>query len=139
MTRRNSSLGFLGRFGRSTDLRQLDAALRAVDLHPALVPEGVKLAIVNMMKDAWADRGPREEPPEPAYPPVAALFAYCLVGPGIFGEANGEALLAAAEARVEAALEAGEGMDADLILLALHARLASPQVVEKFGLSIERE
>ena len=135
MTRRNSSLGFLGRFGRSTDLRRLDAALRAVDLHPALVPEGVKLAIVNMMKDAW----PREEPPEPAYPPVAALFAYCLLGPGIFGEANGEAPLLDAETRVEAALEAGAGMDADLILLALHARLASPEVVEKFGLAIERE
>lgn len=135
MTRRNSSLGFLGRFGRSTDLRRLDAALRAVDLHPALVPEGVKLAIVNMMKDAWPD----EEPPEPAYLPVAVLFAYCLVGPGIFGEANGETLRLDAEARIEAALDAGEGMDADLILLSLHARLASPEVVEKFGLAIERE
>lgn len=132
MTRRNSSLGFLGRFGRSTDLRRLDAALRGVDLHPALVPEGVKLAIVNMMKDAW----PHQEPPEHAYRPVAALFAYCLVGPGIFGEANGAPQLAGAEARVQAALDAGEGMDADLILLALHARLASPEVVDRFGLAI---
>lgn len=132
MSRRNSSLGFLGRFGRSTDLRLLDAALRAVDLHPALVPEGVKLTIVNMMKDAWAG----EVPPEPAFPPVAALFAYCLVGPHIFGEANGDELLNVAEARVEAALEAGEGMDADLILLALHARLVSPEVTEKFDLTI---
>lgn len=132
MGRRNSSLGFLGRFGRSTDLRLLDAALRALDLHPALVPEGVKLAIVNMMKDAW----PGQEPPEAAFAPVAALFAYCLVGPGIFGNTNGDELLNAAEARVEAALDAGEGIDADLILLALHARLASPEVIEKFDLAI---
>lgn len=137
MTRRNSSLGFLGRFGRSEDLRRLDAALRAVDLHPALVPEGVKLAIVNMMKDAWAGHGPQGEPPAEAYPPLAGLFAYCLVGPDLFGEANGEDAVTEAEARIEAALEAGEGMDADLILLALHARLASPAVVEKFGLSAE--
>lgn len=139
MTRRNSSLGFLGRFGRSADLRQLDAALRSVDLHPALVPEGVKLAIVNMMKDAWSGNGSGQEPPSEAYPPVAALFAYCLVGPGLFAEANGGEQVASAEARIEAALEAGEGMDADLILLALHAKLASPEVVERFGLSVEEE
>lgn len=135
MTRRNSSLGFLGRFGRSEDLRLLDAALRGVDLHPALVPEGAKLAIVNMMKDAWPER----EPPADAYPPLAQLFAYCLVGPDLFAEANGPDAAAGAEARIEAALEAGAGLDADLILLALHAKLASPKVVEKFGLSAEEE
>ena len=135
MARRLSSLGFLGRFGRSQDLRLLDAALRAVDLHPALVPEGAKLTIVNMMKDAW----PGQEPPDAAYPPVARLFAYCLVGPDLFAEANGPEAAAAAEARIEAALAAGEGMDADLVLLALHARLASPKVVDKFGLSAEEE
>ena len=133
MTRRNSSLGFLGRFGRSEDLRRLDEALRGADLHPALVPEGVKLAIVNMMKDLWT----QQEPPAGAYPPVAALFSYCLVGPDLFAGSNGPEAAAAAEARIEAALDAGEGMDADLILLALHARLASPKVVEKFGLSAE--
>lgn len=133
MTRRNSSLGFLGRFGRSADLRQLDTALRAVDLHPALVPEGVKLAIVNMMKDA----APSGTPPQSAYAAVATLFAYCLVGPGIFGDANDAELVHSAEARIEAALDEGKGIDADLILLALHARLASPQVIEKFDLTIE--
>jgi hypothetical protein len=135
MTRRNSSLGFLGRFGRSEDLRRLDAALREADLHPALVPEGAKLAIVNMMKDLWAE----QEPPAGAYPPVAALFAYCLVGPDLYAQVNGPGATAEAEARIEAALDAGEGLDADLVLLALHARLASPKVVEKFGLSAEEE
>jgi hypothetical protein len=71
MARRRSSFGFLGRFGRSEDLRRLDAALRAVDLHPALVPEGVKLALVNLLKDQHGD-----EPPLKAYAPAAALFAY---------------------------------------------------------------
>ena len=135
MARRNASLGFLGRFGRSQDLRLLDAALRAVDLHPALVPEGAKLAIVNMMKDAW----PEAEPSAQAYPPVAALFGYCLVGPDLFAEANGAEAAADAERRVEAALDAGRGLDADLILLALHARLISPKVVARFDLGIEEE
>lgn len=133
MTRRNSSLGFFGMFGRSSDLRHLDKALRAVDLHPALVPEGVKLTIVNLMKDAWPER----EPPEDAYLPLAGLFAYCVVGRDAFVQVNGEARLADVEVRIERALEADESLDAQIVLLALHARLINPEVVERFGLSAD--
>ncbi|ODT02960.1 MAG: hypothetical protein ABS58_17110 [Mesorhizobium sp. SCN 65-20] len=132
MARRRSSLGFLGMFGRSGDLRQLDEALRAVDLHPALVPEGVKLTIVNLMKDHWSD-----EPPARAYAPVAQLFAYCVNGPEAFEGVNGGQITADVERRIEAALDAPDGLDAQLILLALHARLINPVVVERFGLSSE--
>lgn len=131
MTRRNSSLGFLGRFGRSADLRQLDKALRDVDLHPALVPEGVKLAIVSLMKNDW----PNQEPPEEAYLPVAGLFAYCVVGREPFLAVNGDARLADVETRIEAALEDDGSLDEQLVLLAIHARLISADVVERFGLS----
>jgi hypothetical protein len=123
MAKRRSSLGFLGMFGRSGDLRQLDAALRGVDLHPALVPEGVKLTIVNLMKDHWPD-----EPPPQAYPPVAQLFGYCIAGPEAFELSNG------AERRIEAALEAGDSFDAQIILMTLHAKLISGEVVERYGL-----
>lgn len=133
MTRRNSSLGFLGVFGRSEDLRSLDKALRTVDLHPAQVPDGVKLTIVNLMKDEWS----QQEPPEQAYSQVAELFAYCLVGPDVFGQANGDEMLAAVEGRLELALERQQGFDADLVLLALHSRLVSPKVVDRFGLTAE--
>lgn len=132
MARRRSSIGFLGLFGRSADLRQLDMALRSADLHPALVPEGVKLTIVNLMKDRWAD-----EPPAHAYPPVAELFAYCVAGPEPFAKANGGERLVDAERRLEAALEAPDGFDAGIVLLALHAKLISVEVVERFGLESE--
>ncbi|AWC25653.1 hypothetical protein WHT83_08705 [Aminobacter sp. P9b] len=132
MARRRSSLGFLGIFGRSGDLRQLDAALRSVDLHPALVPEGVKLTIVNLMKDRWPD-----EPPASAYPPVAQLFGYCIAGPEVFAQANGRDQMLEAERRIEAALEAGSGFDADIVLLALHAKLINPEVVERFDLTAD--
>lgn len=133
MARRRSSFGFLGMFGRSGDLRQLDQALRAVDLHPALVPEGVKLTIVNLMKDRWPD-----EPPPDAYPPVAELFAYCVAGPGDFERINGHQLLVSTEARVEDVLEAGGSFDAEIVLLALHAKLISPEVIARYGLSVIR-
>lgn len=132
MARRRSSLGFLGRFGRSDDLRALDEALRAADLHPALVPEGVKLTIVNLMKDHWPD-----EPPAEAYPHVAELFAYCVAGPGPFDRANGRDRRLEIERRLEAALDAPDGFDAGIVLLALHARLISAEVVDRFDLESE--
>lgn len=132
MARRRSSLGFLGIFGRSGDLRELDAAMRGVDLHPALVPEGVKLTIVNLMKDHWP-----EEPPSQAYPPVAQLFGYCVAGPEAFERANGRDYMLEAEQRIEEALEAGDGFDAEIILLALHAKLISAEIVDRYGLSAD--
>lgn len=135
MTRRNSSLGFFGLFGRSEDLRRLDRALRAVDLHPAVVPEGVKLTIVNLMKDHW----PHQEPPAEAYPVVAELFGYCVAGPDAFARINGAEALSSAERRVEAALDRDESLDARLVLLTLHARLIDAGVVERFGLSAEED
>jgi hypothetical protein len=131
MTRRRSSFGFFGMFGRSSDLRQLDQALRVVDLHPALVPEGVKLTIVNLMKDHWPD----DDPPPAAYPPVAELFSYCVAGPDAFERINGRERLLATERRLEAALDAGASFDAQIVLLSLHAKLISPEVVERYRLS----
>lgn len=118
-------------FGRSSDLRQLDAALRGVDLHPALVPEGVKMTIVNLMKDHGIDEMPE------AYPVVADMFGYAVMGANAFEGIHGDARLQAVEARVEKALETGEGMDALLLLLALHARLIQPELVERYGIALE--
>jgi hypothetical protein len=131
MTKRRSSLGFLGMFGRSGDLRELDTALRGADLHPALVPEGVKLTIVNLMKDHWPD-----EPPTEAYRSVAQLFSYCIAGPQTFEQANGAERLDA-ERRIKAALETGDSLDAQIVLMALHGKLISAEVVERFGLSAD--
>ena len=132
MAQRRSSLGFLGMFGRSGDLRQLDAALRGADLHPALVPEGVKLTTVNLMKDRWPD-----EPPAAAYPDVARLFSYCIAGPEAFERAQGSQQRQDVERRIEDAVEAGDSFDAQIVLMALHAKLISADVVERFGLSAD--
>ncbi|TIU54512.1 MAG: hypothetical protein E5W30_14650 [Mesorhizobium sp.] len=119
-------------FGRSGDLRMLDAALRGADLHPALVPEGVKLTIVNLMKDHWPD-----EPPAQAYASLAQLFGYCVASPETFEQANGRERRLDAERRIEEALETGDSLDAQIVLMALHAKLISAEVVERFGLSAE--
>jgi hypothetical protein len=40
---------------------------------------------------------------------------------------------------VEAALEAGDSLDARLILLTLHAGVIQPSVVDRFGLTIDQD
>ncbi len=132
MTRSRPSLGMLGVFGRSGDLRALDEAFRAADLHPALVPDAVKLTVLNVLKDAKGeDLAARD------YGEAAALLGYCALGRDAFAAANGELAAAAAERRIEAALEAGDGLDASLILLALHAAIIHPGVQETYQLEIE--
>ena len=130
MTRQRPSMGFLGRFGRSSDLRQLDDALRALDLHPNLVAEPVKITIVNLLKDQAGDRGPAMQD----YAKAAEIVAYCMVGPDGFAGANGAAATRKAEARIEAALTSGDSLDAQMILLTLHAGVIQPSVVERFRL-----
>lgn len=132
MAQRRSSLGFLGMFGRSGDLRQLDAALRGADLHPALVPEGVKLTLVNLMKDRWSD-----EPPPQAYPDVARLFSYCVAGPEAFERSQGLQQRQEVERRIEDAVEAGDSFDAQIVLMTLHAKLINAEVVERYGLGAD--
>ena len=130
--RRNSSLGLFGVFGRSEDLRSLDKALRAFDLHPALVPDAVKLTVLNLLKDA---RG--EDPAPTDYGKVTALIAYCALGREAFAAANGEVAATAAERRIEVALEAGESLDASLVLLALQAAIIHPGVKAEYQLESE--
>jgi len=103
----------MGMFGRSHDLRQLDQALRSVDVHPAVVPE--------------------------AYRAAAEIVGYCMVGADIFAGANAAEVVLAVERRIEAALQSGESLDAQLVLLTLHAGVIQPSVVRAYGLETTRE
>jgi hypothetical protein len=128
MARSRSSLGLFGIFGRSADLRQLDQALRSVDVHPRLVPEAVKLTAVALLKDHAI--GP--EPAPQAYRAAAELLAYCMVGAEGFAGANDSDLTFAVERRIDAALASPTSLDAQLVLLTLHAKIIQPSVVHQF-------
>ncbi len=123
-------LGFLGIFGRSRELQRLDQAVRAVGLHPRLVPEAVKLTTLKLLNEADSGASPAPR----AYDAAAEMLGYCMLGPQGFTEANDLRLTEAAEARLEAALEAGDSLDARLVLLALHAGVIQAQVVERYQL-----
>jgi hypothetical protein len=122
-------------FGRSHDLRQLDQALRSVDVHPAVVPEAVKLTTVNLLKDHAGS----DDPPPRAYRAAAEIVGYCMVGADMFAGANTTEVAVAVERRIEAALLSGESLDAQLVLLTLHAKVIQPSVVHAYGLETTRE
>ena len=126
---RGPSLGFLGMFGRSAELRQLDDAFRAIDVHPRLVPEAVKLTMVSLIKEHVG-----AAPATATYAAAAEIIGYCIIGAEAFAGANGEERLAAIEQRLEASLIAGSNLDAQLVLLALHAKVIQPSVRDAFEL-----
>jgi hypothetical protein len=130
MARKLSSFGLFGIFGRSHDLRQFDNALRSVDVHPKLVPEAVKLTAVNLLKDHAIG----DEPAPQAYRAAAEIVGYCMIGADAFAGANDESLTLQVERRIEAALESGSNLDAQLVLLTLHAKVIQPSVVQHYGL-----
>jgi hypothetical protein len=135
MSRRRSSFGLFGIFGRSEDLRQFDRALRSVDVHPRLVPEAVKLAAVNLLKDHAIG----DEPAPQSYRAAAELIGYCMIGAEAFANANDAALAQQVEQRIGAAIETDNSLDEQLVLLTLHAGVIQPGIVQRFELSTETE
>jgi hypothetical protein len=123
-------LGLFGIFGRSVDLQRIDDALRACGLHPNRMPEAVKLTMLKQLKEA--NRG--QSPSAQACANASELLVYCALGAKEFAQSNGPALTDSAESRLIAALEAGSGADARLVLLTLHSHVIHPSVVERFNL-----
>lgn len=130
MAPRRSSFGLFGLFGRSADLRQLDQSLRQCGLEHRAIAEGVKLTMVNLMKN-HAGEG---EPEPQAYGPVAEMLAYCILGPAGFDAANGPDRRIVVEERIRQALDQDGSLDAQMILLAMHAGLIDGAVVDRFDL-----
>ncbi|MEQ9087118.1 MAG: hypothetical protein RLQ26_00050 [Alphaproteobacteria bacterium] len=120
--------GLFRQLGRARELRLLDEELRAAGLHPALVPEAVKMTMVRLMKQAGGvDRA--------ACAAHAVLLADCLTGAEAFVElVQGAELAEGAERRLEAAIASGDSPDAQLVLLALHAGLVDGGVMDRFAL-----
>jgi hypothetical protein len=127
---RGLSLGLFGMFGRSPELRDFDKALRSVDLHPNLVPEAVKLTAVKLLRERAAGR---DLDPQ-THRAAAEILAYCMIGADGFAGANALDLTTEVERRIETALASGTSLDAQLVLLALHARVIQPSVVAFFEL-----
>ena len=124
--------GMFGIFGRSQELQRLDQAFRTAGLNPRGVAEAVKLTTVRQLKEGSLGR--RSDLHE--YAAAAQLIAYCVLGREAFTQSNDADQTESVEARLVEALETGEGLDARLVLLTLHAGLIHSSVVDRYQLSI---
>lgn len=126
-------LGIFGIFGRSQDMQRFDQALRTAGLNPRLVSDAVKITTLKQLKQANGGTPPDLR----AYTMAAELVSYCVLGRQEFLNVKDELETEAVEARLIRAIEAGQGLDARLVILVLHAGLAHPSVVEHFNLGVE--
>jgi hypothetical protein len=122
--------GLFGRFGRSRDLRHLDDELRTAGVHPATVTDAVKLAIIRFLKAAHGVAAPH-------FAQAVPLVAYCMLGPRHFADTNGSVLTEAVEHRLHRAIAEESSLDAQIVLLTMHAEIIRSEVVERFGLKID--
>ncbi|WP_019955844.1 hypothetical protein [Yoonia vestfoldensis] len=121
-------LRFFDMFGRSSELTALDEALKAAGLHPLLIPEPVKLTILQLQrKHATQNRAQ-------AFADAAQLLAYCVLEQAQFAAVNGAGAAENAEKRVAAALDGANPMDEKLILLALHSGVISEEMADRFDI-----
>ncbi|ARU03080.1 hypothetical protein [Yoonia vestfoldensis] len=121
-------LRFFDMFGRSSDLTALDAALRAAGLHPLLIPEPVKLTILQLRRKhaALTDKTMAD---------AAQLLAYCVLEQAQFVAVNGPDAAAHADQRITAAIAGEAAFDEKLILLALHSGVISQDMAERFDIA----
>lgn len=120
--------GLFNLCGRSPALEALDHALRQAGLHPRSVPEAEKITTVRLLKDESA--GAR--PPEAAYDDAARLLGYCMLGRDQFIASNSIQAAEHVEHRLDAAIVAGDSLDAKLVLLALHSGVIVSEVADRF-------
>jgi hypothetical protein len=123
-------LALFGRLGRARDLRHLDDELRSAGQHPALVPDAVMMTVIRLLKTAHGEAAPHVAD-------AAALVAYCMLGPEPYAEANGTDRTQAVERRLHEAVGQESSLDAEIIMLTIHANIIRPDVVEDFGLDVD--
>lgn len=115
--------------GRSSAMRAIDEALRASGVHPLLVPDPVKLTVVQLHKTMTNEQGDAH-----AFTQSARLLAYCILGHDQFAASNSANDADQLDTRMEDALEAGDTLDAKLVLLTLHSGLISSEVADRIDL-----
>lgn len=134
-TRPDSGMGMIRFFdmflGRSTAMRALDDALQTAGLHPLLVPEPVKLTVIQLTKKFAA-----AQVQDTAFANAAQLLAYCILGHDQFANSNSSEDAARADQRVETAMEESDTVDAKLVLLAFHAGLITSEIADRIEIDV---
>ena len=132
---------FFGLFGlreRSKHQQILEDYLRASGVHPQLIPEEVKLTVLKFIK-AGPGLDANSRPNDPALAEAGRLLAYCFAGREEYVSSAGAGSADEQERRLALALEAGEGIEASIVMLALTSGIAHHSIAERFEVETGEE
>lgn len=104
--------------------------LRNASLHPRTVPEAVKLTAVRLLRESAAGSIPEAED-------TAQLLGFCMLGRDQFIASNSIRPTDQVEERLEAAIAAGDSLDAKLLLLAVHSGIMTAEVADRFDVETD--
>ena len=127
-------LSVFGIRGRPKEVHRLSDALRDAGIHPALVPDSVKIAVIKLLRE---NDGGKIADIDTSCEEAAPMVAYCMLGRDDYADVNDVAAADEVENRLRLAIDSGESLDAQLAMLTLLARVTHPDVVDTFDLEID--
>ena len=127
-------LSVFGIRGRPKEVHRLSDALRDAGIHPALVPDSVKIAVIKLLRE---NDGGKIADIDTSFEKAASMVAYCMLGRDEYADVNDVAAADEVENRLRLAIDSGESLDAQLAMLTLLARVTHPDVVDTFDLEID--
>ena len=126
-------LSIFGIRGRPKEVHYLNDAIREVGIQPSMVADSVKIAIIKLLREA---EGGNFTDIVASFGKVAPMVVYCMLGRDNYEELNNGEAADQIEKRLSLAINSGNSLDAQLIMLTLFSNVAHPDVIEKFDLNI---
>tara|TARA_Y100001970_G_C14259133_1_gene878152 strand:+ start:8132 stop:8536 length:405 start_codon:yes stop_codon:yes gene_type:complete len=119
-------------FGKTRKIDQLNYALREAGIHPALVPDSVLYTIVKLLRNSQYNTTGGD------LHSIATLIAYIMLSKRAQIYIDNPKEASSIEYRIENALNKENNFDSQIILLAFHANLIHPEVINEFNISISK-
>ena len=126
-------LSIFGIRGRPKEVHHLNDAIRKVGIQPSLVADSVKISVIKLLREA---EGGNFTDIVTSCEKAAPMVVYCMLGREGYEEVNNGEAADEIEKRLSLAINSGDSLDAQLIMLTLFANIAHPAVIEKFDLNI---
>tara|TARA_B100000676_G_scaffold302156_1_gene350615 strand:- start:744 stop:1136 length:393 start_codon:yes stop_codon:yes gene_type:complete len=126
-------LSIFGIRGRPKEVHHLNDAIRKVGIQPSLVADSVKISVIKLLREA---EGGNFTDIVTSCEKAAPMVVYCMLGREDYEEVNNGEAADEIEKRLSLAINSGDSLDAQLIMLTLFANIAHPAVIEKFDLNI---
>lgn len=126
-------LSIFGIRGRPKEVHYLNDAIREIGIQPSLVADSVKISVIKLLREA---EGGNFTDIVASCEKAAPMVVYCMLGRDDYEEVNNGEAADEIEKRLCLAINSGDSLDAQLIMLTLFANIAHPNVIEKFDLNI---